>query len=192
VKTPEPNGLDRRQAMIAGVGALATMMMQPGWVSAARAQAPALAADPRFPFLDRVSELTIPTTDTPGASAAGVPAFVLLALDSGMNGLTPAMLTTVRDRLDQDAGGAFLARPQADQFRFLAALDKAAYAAQPAAGTPEQAWRRIKAAIVAGYYSSESGATQELVFDPVPGSFENIALTPDFRSRSNDGFGGVW
>jgi len=190
MSTPESTGLDRRQAMMAG--AVAALMLQPGWLSAARAQAPALAADPRFAFVDRISDLTIPATDTPGASAADVPAFVLLALDEGMNGLNPEMLTALRTRLDQEAGGAFLARSDADQFRLLAALDTATFAAPSQPGSPEHAWRRIKAAIVAGYYSSEIGASQELVHDPVPGEFQNTTLTPDFRQRSNDGFGGAW
>ena len=48
----------------------------------------------------------------------------------------------------------------------------------------------MKSAIIAGYYTSQIGASQELVYEPVPGSDANIELTPDYRSRSNEGFGG--
>ena len=92
---------------------------------------------------------------------------------------TRAQLGVVRDALARASG-------------LLAALDAAAFASpEPAADSAEFAWRHLKAAIVAGYYTSEIGASQELVYEPVPGRFENIRLTPDFRSRSNDGFGGT-
>ena len=42
-----------------------------------------------------------------------------------------------------------------------------------------------KTAILAGYYTSEIGASKELVFDAVPGSRENFALTDEFRMPSN-------
>lgn len=182
--------LGRRDMLHAAAGALAAMMLQPGWVSQARAQAATLGADPRFAFIDRVSELTIPTTDTPGASAAGVPVFVLFALDQRINGLDPALLPTLRAHLDQAAGGGFLARTPADQLRILTEVDAAAYAAPAQAGTPQYAWRRIKAAIVAGYYTSEIGASQELVHEPVPGVKGNIIMDAGYRARSNEGFGG--
>jgi hypothetical protein len=43
----------------------------------------------------------------------------------------------------------------------------------------------FKTAILAGYYTSEIGASKELVFDPVPGSRENFTLTDEFRMPSN-------
>lgn len=184
--------LNRRVALGAGAGAFAAMMLQPGWLPAAIAQSAKVQADPRYAFVDRVSEITIPTTDTPGASAAGVPVFVLLAFDEGMNGCEPAMLTALKARLDADAGGAFMAKPAAEQAKILGALDAHAYAAPSAPGSIEYAWRRVKAAIIAGYYTSEIGATKELVFEPVPGGFKNITMGPDYRARSNDGFGGAF
>jgi len=57
-------------------------------------------------------------------------------------------------------------------------------------GTPAYAWRRIKAAIVAGYYTSEAGASHELVYEPVPGHGGNITMDATYRARSNEGFGG--
>lgn len=166
------------------------MMLQPGWVTAAGAQSTGLRADPRFAFIDTVSELTIPTTDTPGASAAGVPVFVLFALDQRISGLDPALLPMLHAEFDKAAGGDFLARSGVDQLAVLTELDAAAFAAPAQPGSPAFAWRRIKAAIVAGYYTSEVGAAKELVYELVPAVSKNITLTPDFRARSNDGFGG--
>ena len=187
--TQKAHDLDRRE-FLGAAGALAAMMLQPGWVTSARAQAPLLKADPRFAFIDRVSELTIPTTDTPGASAAGVPVFVLFALDQRVSGLDPALLPTLSAQFDKSAGGSFLAISDAEQLRILTELDAAAFAGPAQPGTPAFAWRRIKAAIIAGYYTSETGGSKELVYEPVPRVSRNITLTPDYRARSNDGAGG--
>lgn len=186
------NGLSRRDALGAGAAALLGMLVDPYLLATARAQAATLEQDPRHPFADRLCDLSIPATDTPGAAAAGVAAFVLLVLDRGMGDLKAGMLDTVRKALDEASGASFLALLPARQAELLAALDERAYAGEkPAPESAEYGWRRIKAAIVAGYYTSEIGATQELVYEPVPGAFRNFKLTADFRSRSNDGFGGT-
>lgn len=188
-----PMALGRRDVLKGAAGALAAMMLQPGWVASALAQAPAMKADPRFHFIDCVSELTIPTTDTPGASAVGAPVFVLMALDQQLNGLDPRLLPVLQAQLDRDAGGSFLSCAAPDQLKILSKLDAEAYRVPAAPGTSSYAWRRIKAAIVAGYYTSEAGASKELVFEPIPGSGGNITLKSDYRARSNEGFGGkIW
>jgi len=179
-----------RREFLGAAGAVAAMMLQPGWVASARAQTSALEADPRFAFIDAISELTIPATDTPGASAAGVPVFVLFALDQRISGLDPALLPTLQAQLDASAGGNFRARSGTEQLKILTDLDAAAFAGPAEPGTPAFAWRRIKATIVAGYYTSETGASKELVYELVPAVSKNISLTPDYRARSNDGFGG--
>lgn len=184
--------LSRREALGAGVALLAGMVVDIAWLNEARAQSATLRQDPRHAFADRLSDLVIPETDTPGASAAGVGAFVLLALDRGMSDLRPVMLERVRAALDASAGGDFMKSSPDRQVATLTAFDLAAYAgARPAAETPEFAWRRIKSAICGGYYTSEIGATRELVYEPVPGGTRHFRLTADFRVRSNDALGGA-
>ncbi len=185
-------GPDRRQ-MLGASAAFAALMLQPGWLKAAKASAAEVRGDPRHAFVDRLCAITIPETDTPGASETGTATFVLMALDQRMNGLEPAMLDAVRASLDAAAGGPFLGLDAGAQDALLEALDAAAYSGTaPAKGSGEAGWRRIKAAIVAGYYTTEVGASVELVDDPVPGSGENITLPPDYRARANEGFGGSW
>jgi len=181
-------GLGRRELLSGSVAALVALMLgQP----AGAATPERAGADPRHAFADRLSDLTIPATDTPGASEARVALFVLMALDQRMGSLEPVQLERVHLALDAAAGGTFMAASREQQGALLALFDQAAFgAATAAAESPETAWKHVKAAIVAGYYTSEIGATKELVYDPVPGSFQNIHLTPEFRSRSNDGFGG--
>ena len=181
-----PHGLSRREILV-GVIASFFASLAPEVVIAARAQ----AADPRSPLVDRLCDLVIPPTDTPGGAAAGAGVFVLLALDHSVGGLEPAVLTHVAGALDAAAGGSFLKSAPARQAALLTDLDRKAFGQPPAVGAPEQAWRALKPAIVAGYYTTEIGGSRELVFEPVPDSKRsNFKLTPDYRARSNEGFGG--
>jgi hypothetical protein len=182
--------LGRREALLGGVTALAALMI--ARFPAARA-APQPGQDPRYAFAEKLCDLVIPETDTPGGAKTGAAGFVLLAIDHGMNDLEENSLQTVRESLQKAGGADFLHLARAQQTRLLAALDARAFAhsASGSAGTAEESWRRLKPAIIAGYYTSEIGASQELVYEPVPGPKRmNFVLTPDYRSRSNEDFGG--
>jgi Gluconate 2-dehydrogenase subunit 3 len=151
------------------------------------------SSDPRYAFAERLCDLVIPDTDTPGGAKARAAEFVLLAVDHAMNDLDGTALAAVREAL-QPAGGDFLQLVPAEQARLLEALDARAFArsGSGSVGSPELAWQRLKPAIIAGYYTSEIGASQELVYEPVPGPERgNFTLTPEYRSRSNEGFGGT-
>jgi hypothetical protein len=133
----------------------------------------------------------IPPTDTPGAAEAGAGTFALLAIDHRVAGLDDTVLSRVSGALDAAAGGSFLQAAPARQATLLTELDQQAFAQQPEDASAQQAWRALKPAIVAGYYTSQIGASRELVYEPVPDSERsNFKLTPDFRARSNEGFGG--
>jgi len=150
--------------------------------------------DPRYALVERLCDLVIPQTDTPGGAGTDAAQFVLLAIDHGMNGLDASSLELVSHALQAAAGGDFLNLPPMQQSRLLEALDARAFARAPTAvpGSPEMAWRSLKPALVAGYYTSEIGASRELVYEPVPGPERgNFVLTPDYRSRSNEDFGGT-
>jgi glucoside 3-dehydrogenase (cytochrome c) hitch-hiker subunit len=181
--------LSRREMISAGIAALALLMLRTAPAdAAARARA---AADPRHAFADRLADLVIPDTATPGAAKANVALFVLLALDHGMGGMSSVRLERVRKQLDDASGGDFIKVPAARAAQLLGELDRSAFAeVRPAPDSVAAAWRHLKAAIVAGYYTSEIGASKELIYEPVPGKFANITLTAEFTSRSNDGFGG--
>jgi hypothetical protein len=186
--TSGPRGFSRREVLGGGVAAFFAALSL-DVLAVARADA---ATDPRSPLVDRLCDLVIPPTDTPGAAEAGAGAFVLLALDHAVGGTDAKSLAQIQGALDAAAGGAFLQASPARQEALLTDLDRRAFAAEPAAGSAELAWRALKPAIVAGYYTSEIGGSRELVFEPVPDSARsNFKLTPDYRARSNEGFGGT-
>jgi hypothetical protein len=182
----------RRRLLLAGLGAGAVALVEPQLVAAARVARPALQQrDVRYAPVDRLADLVIPATDTPGASAAGAAAFVLLALDRRVSDLVPAMYERLRAALNAAARGDFFSLPRAQQGTVLVAVDRAAHTGEAQSGSAEHAWKRIKAAILVGYYTSEIGASQELVYDPVPGGTTYVQVTPDFRSSVYDGMGGA-
>jgi Gluconate 2-dehydrogenase subunit 3 len=178
---PHPS---RRHVLTGGIATIAALMLDfPAQTLAIEALAH--RKDPRMPLADRISDLVIPDTDTPGASRARVADFVLLGFDHKLGPLEPVLFDRVRGALDGAAGGQFLRQLRARQFALLADLDRRSYAGTPTKGSPESAWPLFKTAILAGYYTSEIGASKELVFDAVPGSRENFTLTDKFRMPSN-------
>jgi hypothetical protein len=185
-KASAGRGLSRRDVLEGGVASFLALLA-PEVLIVARARA---ASDPRTPLVDRLCDLVIPPTDTPGAAEAGAGTFVLLAIDHRVAGLDDTVLSRVSGALDAAAGGSFLQAAPARQATLLTELDQQAFAQQP---------RTHHAASVAGaqagdrsgYYTSQIGASRELVYEPVPDSERsNFKLTPDFRARSNEGFGG--
>jgi hypothetical protein len=194
----ESTGVDRRSVLLGGLaltGALALAAAQI-WSRVARADA-ALAVGPHASLLDALCDLVIPGTETPGARSVGVPQFVALAVGHGLNGSRPENLDQVRALLDQRGTGSFLELAPASQSTTLEVLDAEAYA--PAAieaahfASGFASWRVIKGLILMGYYTSETGATQELRFQPVPGRFDaDIRFEPGQPALMNDWYGNAF
>ena len=116
-----------------------------------------------------LSERILPTTDTPGAIAAGVPAYIekLLADWSYPKEREPliAGLTMLEARSQQDykVPVAKATAAQQDALLTLAMND------QLPGGSPFfLAFRQL---VLTGYYTSEIGMTQEREYLPVPGEY---------------------
>lgn len=176
----------KRRELLAGAGWAAAASAV--WALVPRGVA---ASDVGDALLERLCDLVIPDTDTPGARAALVPAFVALALQHGLADATRADRLTLQRRLDREAGGTFLELDAARQQAVLAPLDAATFARDPAAAAVgEPAWARIKKLIVMGYYTSEAGATQELQYNLVPGRWDpDVPVKPGDRASSSDWVG---
>lgn len=120
-----------------------------------------------------VAELIIPATDTPGARAAGVNVFIDQMLtriytDEERN----RFLAGLAD-LDARAGGSgFLQSTAAAQTDLLKALEAEARAARADGADETPFFRTMKELTLVGYYTSEIGATQELKYVHVAGSYD--------------------
>jgi hypothetical protein len=178
------DSLGRRRFCLAAIAAAAA----PIWTRLADAE---VVPGDRKRLLAIVSDLVIPDTETPGAVAAGVPDFVVLGLEHGLDGTATrtdatgglALLDALAADLDRRAGGAFLSAPPDRQAALLGALDAEAFAA----GDSAAPWRKIKDLILTGYYTSEIGASKELRYELTPGRFDpDIPKATSDRSWSSD------
>lgn len=155
-------------------------------------------------LIREVSQTVLPRTGTPGAGEAGVGDFVILALAHGLDGTrTPTAsaelpygfpehrrsdgslryLDWLETALDHAANGDWLDKPHDRRIAVLAALDAQAFAE----GAGEHPWKKVKGLILTGYYTSETGGSQELQYDLVPGRFDPaVPLAPNARGFSSD------
>ncbi|KQN71747.1 transcriptional initiation protein Tat [Sphingomonas sp. Leaf67] len=173
--------IDRRTAL-AGVAAMFGTALYAPLARAVGAQGPvsvptisdgppsaAVFTAPQRALMTGLSERVIPTTDTPGAIAAGVPAYIekLLADWSYPAERVPivAGLDAIEKRsmADYKVTGAKATPAQQDALLTLAMKDQI-----PGGKTFFEAFRQL---VIAGYYTSEIGMTQEREYLPVPGEY---------------------
>ena len=124
--------------------------------------------------MSALSDRVIPTTDTPGAIAAGVPDFIEKMLaDWALPGdRVPIMagLDAIEARSMRDYGVP-VARATAEQQDALLTL--AMNKQVPEAGEFFEPFRQL---VITGYYTSEIGMTQEREYLPVPGEYNGAFL----------------
>jgi hypothetical protein len=165
--TPQPK-MNRRALLLGAVflvgGAAALTRFARGDRSAGGALAAAEVA-----LLETVSDVMIPDTDTPGALAAGVPQFVRTMLEEWASNETRARIAGVLEQIDKRAwvrlGASFAQVLPEQRHELLRDFDAAAFV------LGDEAYARLKFLVLAGYYHSEIGATQELHFEMVPGTW---------------------
>jgi hypothetical protein len=116
--------------------------------------------------LAEVCETIIPTTDTPGSKAAGVPAFIKKMIADCYEKADQTAFTEGLDKLEADSKAKF-SKSFADlNNEQRTELLKAAEASK------SRFWRLAKELTVFGYFTSEIGCTQALRYEPVPGRYD--------------------
>jgi hypothetical protein len=123
------------------------------------------------PFMDLiedVSEMIIPQTDTPGAVAASVPAYIEALVGTHYTPEEREAFKTGLKVFDEMAhlksASRFLAASDAAKTLILEELDRDGAAI----------WQQLKQAVAFGYYTSEAAA-EELQYDPIPGQYDGDA-----------------
>ena len=181
--------MDRRDALriLAGTAAIPVLPAQLRALSQVLRPA---QAGPAFQVLDphqqatvaAIADLIIPATDTPGATAAGVPRFIDQMLvgwvDADERDHFLAGLADVDQRSRAQSGKPFVECTAAEQTSVLTVLDYEVAAERDAerSGVPRgRFFRTMKRLTVVGYYTSEIGAEQELHYQIVPGRFDGCA-----------------
>ena len=176
--------IDRRNAMAGIVAMFGTALFAP--IGRAAAQVPALDlisngspstevfTPAQRALVSALSERVIPTTDTPGAIAAGVPEFIekLLADWSLPEDRVPILAgldaIEARSRQDYKVAAAAASPQQQDALLTLAMEGKV-----PGGADFFEKFRQL---VITGYYTSEIGIMQEREYLPVPGSYDGAFL----------------
>ena len=157
--------------------------------------------------LQQLCDVVIPRTGTPGAADPAVVRWISTAYNAGVADVTAETWGELMRELEEAGGQPFGSLPASRRAAVLTKVDaKLGPAGPPAAKrsapagaaknvppTPPRppaarsAWGSMKALILRGYYTSEPGASQELVYELVPGRYDPaVAVTPAARAYSTD------
>jgi len=124
-------------------------------------------------IIARISEIIIPTTDTPGAIAAGVPFYIDHIAANWMNKNQSSQLIAGIDKIEMDTktkyGKGFLEQSNITQVAIVQALDDNL--------KHEATYKTLKTYTVIGYYTSKIGMSEELNYDPIPGPYKEIPFS---------------
>lgn len=125
----------------------------------------------------RVADLIIPATDTPGALEAGAGEFIDYTVAVWFEDDERQRFITGLDDLEQAAlerfNVSFIALDEAQQIQLLEKIEQQAAPVdmfQPVGAG--DFFAQIKELTVAGYYTSQAGATRELKYLPMPGYYD--------------------
>lgn len=148
-----------------------------------------------------MAERIIPTTDTPGAIAAGVPAFIEEVVEQWYTDVERGIffygLEQAEQLSQQHFAHAFVELKEAQQDVLLAQLERQGGTVlfgglETRVSLEEDRspfFKKLKELVVVGYYTSEIGATQELRYERMPMAYRgDIPLSEVGRSWQSLGF----
>ena len=135
--------------------------------------------------LDLLSELILPATDTPGASAAKVNLFMVdYSQEVGSEWEQKAIKNVLAHfyKLADDSSKKITEMDTNKLFAELERLDAADARLDKDLATD---FNFFKGLVIAGYYTSEIGATKELKYNAIPGGYRPIKLSEVGRAWAN-------
>ena len=132
--------------------------------------------DRELALISAIADTVIPTTETAGAVAAGVPETIqALATDWGNDEFRQYWRTGLGN-LGGKLGDGFAEWGAGERLSRLTTYDAEVFDGV----TEDGFYRDLKATIVQAYYMSEPGATEELAYEPVPGEWIGCVPLSDF------------
>jgi gluconate 2-dehydrogenase gamma chain len=170
--------IDRRDALAGMVAMFGASLFAPiaraaaGDVTPISTGAPSAAVftPPQRALMTALSERVMPTTDTPGAIAAGVPEFIEKMLadwalpDDRKPIIAGLDAIEARSQADYKVAGAQATPEQQDALLTLAMEDRL-----PGGKDFFEKFRQL---VITGYFTSDIGITQERKYLPVPGRYD--------------------
>lgn len=123
-------------------------------------------------LMDEIGDTIIPTTNTPGAKAARIGAFMVSMINDCYDDEHRSIFKNGLIQLDeasrQQSGKSFMIASPAERTALLNSLDAAARAQK----SPVHYFRLMKELTLLGYFTSEIGCTQALRHVETPGMFQ--------------------
>jgi hypothetical protein len=142
-----------------------------------------ILSESQMQLLRDLVEIIIPQTGTPGAAATDTHGFIDDQLancqkpDEARRFITD--LDTVGTLIEQHWNSTLSGLSAQDQHAVMTAI---AHRAKPFDTFSDDFFYRLKPLTILGYYYSEAGASQELVYLPIPGGYD-----ANFKVSDNDG-----
>jgi gluconate 2-dehydrogenase gamma chain len=175
VESPDDKAKLSRRNMLLGVivllgGGAALTRFHRKEAGGSSPHGPALSAQ-QFLLLEYIADVMIPATDTPGALAAGVPAFVRDMLEQWASPASRAEIIGVLEGIERHAwerfGASFVELQPERRHQLVRTFDGDRVSRQ------DPAYGKFKYLLLIGYYHSEIGATQELRYELIPGAWRS-------------------
>ncbi len=146
---------------------------------------PSVLSEDQVSIVAEISETIIPATDTPGAKDALVHRYVDIMLKDIFKDEDRNYFLTSLDQFESDAqdkyGKSFTKCESSQRIEHLKSYESAAKAQGSADNTPF--YSTIKQLTLAGFFTSEVGATQVLAYVKVPGRYEGcVPLEEDQKA----------
>ena len=183
---PSDNKISRRAALRRTAALLGGVVSAPVWSSVLSGCSPSdtdswtpvLFSPEQVETVAALADVIIPPTDTPGARAANAHRFIDAMVGEGfladdrnrfLRGLSDFM-----QRVQDTYTSSFTELESAQQMEEVAAMDAATFGPEAPFPDPEAPsfYQMLKELVLAGYYNSEIGATQELKYNVVPGYYD--------------------
>lgn len=177
------HSLTRRDAFFAaGIAAWTLPVLARAQAAdALRSWTPKALTPPQAATLTAACETIVPSSDTPGAIAAGVPQFVDRAVADWMEPKEAERLRAGLADLDARAratGATSFAELASERRAQVAATVEAEANAAGLAKQPHY-WLALRDLATVGYFTSQAGATKALRYDPVPGAYHGCVPVKD-------------
>ncbi len=127
-------------------------------------------------LMDEIGETILPATDTPGAKAAGIGAFMAMMVNDCYDDASHAAfadgLAAIESLSQRRHGKSFVAISPAERTSLLEVVqsEQAQYKRKP--GEPVHYLAIMKELTIIGYFTSEIGSTRALRYVEAPGSYD--------------------
>lgn len=177
------NPINRREALrrtallLGGAVSAPTLLGFMGGCSAnAQADGFQLFNQEQAQLVTSVSDIIIPTTDTPGAAEVGVPSYIDdMVMNMWSEEDRTLFMNNLKDfekRASQQLGTSFNAAAPEQQAEFVNAEHSRVFSGDVDWSAPRPFIWQMKELTISGYFSTEVGMTQVLQYVQVPGRFD--------------------